>query len=165
MQQTLEQRALRQLAFTEDTSSSDKLALCKEFLKSESNNLKTSHEQGTSGLRLVQERSNVLDQVVKRLFDSALKAWEKTHPKSVQVALVALGGYGRGELCPWSDLDVMFLFPDKTKKTVMNPVTEYLAKETLYLLWDCGLKVGHSARSMDEVFTEAKKNIQTKTSL
>jgi len=165
MQQTLEQRALRQLAFTEDTSSSDKLALCKEFLKSESINLKTSHEQGTSGLRLVQDRSNVLDQVVKRLFDSALKAWEKTHPKSVQVALVALGGYGRGELCPWSDLDVMFLFPDKTKKTVINPVTEYLAKETLYLLWDCGLKVGHSARSMDEVFTEAKKNIQTKTSL
>ncbi len=165
MLQTVEQRALKHLAFTEDTSSSDKLTLCKDFLKSESAFLKASHEEGASGLDTVKRRSLILDEIVRRLFDSALKAWEKSSKHSVQVALVALGGYGRGELSPWSDLDVMFLFPAKTKKPVMNPVTEYLAKETLYLLWDCGLKVGHSARTVDEVFIEAEKNIQTKTSL
>ena len=111
MLQTVEQRALKHLAFTEDTSSSDKLTLCKDFLKSESAFLKASHEEGASGLDTVKRRSLILDEIVRRLFDSALKAWEKSSKHSVQVALVALGGYGRGELSPWSDLDVMFLFP------------------------------------------------------
>jgi [protein-PII] uridylyltransferase len=81
------------------------------------------------------------------------------------VALVALGGYGRGELSPLSDIDVMFLFPAKTKPALVKEFLEYLTNEILYPLWDCGLKVGHSVRNVDEVFTEARKDIQTLTSL
>jgi [protein-PII] uridylyltransferase len=81
------------------------------------------------------------------------------------VALLALGGYGRGELAPWSDIDVMFLFPAKTKPADAKPLQEHLTQEILYLLWDCGLKVGHSTRTLDEVFVEARKDIQTKTAL
>jgi [protein-PII] uridylyltransferase len=164
MLQTVEQRAIKQLDFTEDTPSGDKLAQCKEFLKNETAYLKTLHEEGSPGLEIVKIRCLVLDEIVRRLFECALKSWEKSKPL-IEVSLVALGGYGRRELSPWSDLDLMFLFPAKTKKTITNPFTEYLVKETLYLLWDCGLKVGHSVRTVDEVFIEAEKNIQTKTSL
>ena len=68
------------------------------------------------------------------------------------VALVALGGYGRGELSPLSDVDVMFLFPTKTKPAEAKPLQEHLTNEILYILWDCGLKVGHSTRTLDEAF-------------
>jgi [protein-PII] uridylyltransferase len=78
---------------------------------------------------------------------------------------VALGGYGRGELSPLSDVDVMFLFPSKTKPADAKPLQEHLTNEILYPLWDCGLKVGHSTRTIDEAFVEARKDIQTKTAL
>jgi [protein-PII] uridylyltransferase len=78
---------------------------------------------------------------------------------------VALGGYGRCELSPWSDVDVMFLFPTKTKPADAKPLQEYLTNEILYILWDCGLKVGHSTRTIDDAFAEARNDILTKTSL
>jgi len=60
---------------------------------------------------------------------------------------------------------VMFLFPAKTKPAQAKPLQEHLTQEILYLLWDCGLKVGHSTRTIDEVFIEARKDIQNKTAL
>ena len=79
--------------------------------------------------------------------------------------LVLGGGYGRGELSPLSDVDVMFLFPTKTKPADAKPLQQHLTDEILYILWDCGLKVGHSTRTIDEAFIEARREIQTKTAL
>jgi [protein-PII] uridylyltransferase len=79
--------------------------------------------------------------------------------------LVALGGYGREELSPWSDVDVMFLCSQKIARNAAQPLREHLSQQILYPLWDCGLKVGHSTRTIDEAVAEARRNMQTKTAL
>ena len=121
---------------------------------------------GGSGLAVARNRAGLVDELLRCLFGHALETYRQTHgAPPTPVALVAFGGYGRGELSPHSDIDVMFLFPAKTKPAVAKSLQEHLSNEILYPLWDCDLKVGHSTRTVDEVFIEARKDIQTKTAL
>ncbi|MBX4389717.1 nucleotidyltransferase domain-containing protein, partial [Mycobacterium tuberculosis] len=62
-----------------------------------------------------------------------------------KLAIVAVGGYGRGEMAPYSDVDIAFITPYKR-----TGWTEQVVEAMLYLLWDLGLKVGQSSRSIDE---------------
>ena len=66
--------------------------------------------------------------------------------------MVAVGGYGRGELAPSSDIDLLFLRPYKR-----TPHVEQLAEFMLYRLWDLGLKVGHASRSVEECMKLAQE--------
>lgn len=153
-------------AFTGDVPAAERLAAAKAYLKSELTALRILHNAGATGLTVARARSASIDELLRTLFDHAVASFTRTHgPLPMPVALLALGGYGRGELAPWSDIDVMFLFPAKTKPAAAKPLQEHLTQEILYLLWDCGLKVGHSTRTLDEVFVEARKDIQTKTAL
>jgi len=143
-----------------------RLAAAKAYLASEQTSLRILHNAGATGLAVVNARSAAVDALLVGLFDYAIASFTRRHgAPPVPVALLALGGYGRNELAPWSDIDVMFLFPAKTKPAQAKNLQEFLTQEVLYLLWDCGLKVGHSTRNLDEVFIEARKDIQTKTSL
>jgi [protein-PII] uridylyltransferase len=154
------------LAFNGDVPAPERLAAAKAYLKSEQVALRVLHNAGATGLTVVRARSATLDELLVALFDYAVASFIRIHgPLPMPVTLLALGGYGRGELAPWSDLDVMFLFPARTKPAQAKPLQEHLTQEILYLLWDCGLKVGHSTRTLDEVFIEARKDIQTKTAL
>ncbi|MFI5358185.1 MAG: [protein-PII] uridylyltransferase, partial [Opitutales bacterium] len=154
------------LNLTAVTTGAERLAACKAFLERETAHLKADHDAGASGLAIVRERAADIDGLLKALFTRALADNQQLRgPLPTPVALVALGGYGRGELSPLSDVDVMFLFPAKTKPDVIKPVQQHLTSEILYPLWDCDLKVGHSTRNVDEVFVEARKDIQTKTAL
>src|SRR3546814_11165087 len=76
------------------------------------------------------------------------------------LAVAAVGGYGRGELAPQSDLDLLFLLPYKR-----TPRVEQVVEFILYLLWDLDLKVGHAVRSVDECIRSAKGDITIRTSL
>ena len=154
------------LAFAGDVPAPQRLAAAKAYLKSEQTALRVLHNAGATGLAVVNARSASVDELLVALFDYAIATFTRAHGSlPMPVALLALGGYGRGELAPWSDIDVMFLFPPKTKAALAKPLQEHLTQEILYLLWDCGLKVGHSTRTLDEVFIEARKDIQTKTAL
>src|ERR1700730_5262972 len=73
------------------------------------------------------------------------------------------GGQGRGELNPFSDVDVMLLHGDGAGK--VSPYVEGMAEQILYLLWDIGFKVGHSTRSMKEALTQANRDMLTKTAM
>ncbi|MCE5194393.1 MAG: [protein-PII] uridylyltransferase [Nitrospiraceae bacterium] len=73
------------------------------------------------------------------------------------IVLIAVGGYGRAELAPFSDIDIMFFAKDKSDSKKVETV--------LYQLWDKGLTVGHSFRTAEECIIEAKKDIRTHTSL
>ncbi|MBC7367721.1 MAG: nucleotidyltransferase domain-containing protein, partial [Undibacterium sp.] len=138
------------LAFTGDVPAPERLAAAKAYLKSEQVALRVLHNAGATGLTVVRARSATLDELLVALFDYAVASFIRLHgPLPMPVALIALGGYGRGELAPWSDIDVMFLFPAKTKPAQAKPLQEHLTQEILYLLWDCGLKVGHSTRTLD----------------
>jgi len=154
------------LAFTGVVPAPARLAATKAYLKAEQAVLMASHQAGSTGLTIVRARSASIDTLLVALFDYAIASFTRQHgPQPMPVSLLALGGYGREELAPWSDIDVMFLFPAKTKATLAQPLQEHLTQEILYLLWDCGLKVGHSTRTLDEVFIEARKDIQTKTAM
>ncbi len=146
------------------TGAGERLTRCKAFLQARTEAIKARHAAGESGLVIAHARAAVVDELLSALLRMAVT----TYPHGAlptPMALLALGGYGRGELSPLSDVDVMFLYPSKTKSAVVKPLQEHLTNEILYPLWDCGLKVGHSSRTVEEVFAEARKDIQTKTSL
>lgn len=158
--------ALPKLALSADTPAAPRLAACKGYLRTADEEIRRQHQAGASGLEVARARSAVIDELLRALFANALASYQQPgQALPAPVALVALGGYGRGELSPLSDVDVMFLFPAKTKPAVVKPLQEHLSNEILYPLWDCDLKVGHSTRNVDEVFIEARKDIQTKTAL
>ncbi|HUJ44433.1 MAG TPA: [protein-PII] uridylyltransferase [Opitutaceae bacterium] len=158
--------ARERLNFQGDVPVAARLAACKTFLRLESGLIRMHHDAGEAGLKIVQARAAMIDVMLARLFDYALDAYRRARGEPPSpVCLIALGGYGRHELSPQSDIDVMFLFPSKAKPAAVKPLQEHLVNEVLYILWDCDLKVGHSTRTIDEVFVEARKNIETKTSL
>ena len=166
MPENLDELAGRLLAFSADTSGADRTAACKLFLKEAMAELRARHDRGASGLEIEHGRSAIIDAMVSRLFDHAIGVYARTRgPMPAAVAMIALGGYGRSELAPWSDIDVMFLHPTKSKPAVAEPFQAHLTQEVLYPLWDCALKVGHSTRTVDEVFVQARREIMTMTSL
>ena len=77
-----------------------------------------------------------------------------------RMTLIAVGGYGRGEMAPHSDVDIGVLTPWK-----QTPWSEQVIESTLYALWDLGLKVGHSSRSLDEMVRQAKGDVTVRTAL
>ena len=154
------------LSFADDAPVADRLAACKAYLQAGDTALRRRHEAGASGLAIVQARAAMMDTMLTRLYDHAIASYTRAEGKlPVPVSLLALGGYGRRELSPLSDVDVMFLFPAKTRPAFIKPLLEHLSQEILYPLWDSGLKVGHSTRNVDEVFVEARRDIQTLTSM
>ena len=166
MGELLEQHISTHLTFTGDVTAATRLAGAKNFLRDEMDAIRALHKSGAPGSAVTRARADAVDALLAKLFDCAITAFIRAQgPLPMPVALVALGGYGRAELAPWSDIDVMFLFPAKTKPAIAKPLQEHLTQEILYPLWDSGLKVGHSTRTLDEVFVEARKDIQTKTAL
>jgi [protein-PII] uridylyltransferase len=166
MPKTLDELASSQLVFVPGTSGADRIAACKGFIKDAMADLRARHDQGASGMEVEHGRAAIMDMLISRLFDHAVGIYaSRRGPTPAAVSLIALGGYGRSELAPWSDVDVMFLYPSKSKPTVVEPFQAHLTQEVLYPLWDCGLKVGHSTRKVEEVFVQAKKEIMTMTSL
>src|SRR5439155_15892763 len=102
--------------------------------------------------------------LLQHIFDAAVSFAEQgrgTPPTALTV--IALGGYGRRELNPFSDVDIMFLH-DKNRGNI-SPYATQVIEQVLYLLWDVGFKVGHSTRSIDEAVEQANKDMLTKTAV
>ncbi len=106
--------------------------------------------------------SYLMDQIVRVLFDFADRyAYPAANPSAAErLGVVAPGGYGRGELAPLSDLDLLFLRPYK-----QTPRGEQIVEFMLYLLWDLGLKVGHATRTVDESLRYAERDQTIRTAL
>ena len=155
-----------QLSFDAEATPAKKLAARKAFLKAETDFILAQHREGAPGPEIVLARSLLVDALVEHLVEPAIRLMRKEKSGGeLAVAVVALGGYGRQELCPLSDIDLMFLYPQDTDKSELSRAQELLVQEVLYPMWDLGLKVGHSTRTVDETFREAKANIQSKTSM
>jgi len=106
--------------------------------------------------------SYVQDEIIRCLYDfTAVHIYRARNPSVAErVAVVAVGGYGRGTLGPASDIDLLFVLPYK-QTAWGESVTEYM----LYVLWDLGLKVGHATRSLDECIRLAKTDTTILTSM
>ena len=104
--------------------------------------------------------AELTDEWVIELFERAVA---EHPPGSGQVALLAIGGYGRGELAPGSDLDLLLVHDAKAKKVAKD--IEPTASALWYPLWDSGVKLGHAVRRLDEQLDLAKTDLDSATAL
>src|SRR2546422_11215402 len=133
----------------------------KRFLKIEPERLRARHRFGLGGREIATGRSDLVDVVVGRACQLAASELTPTLPgEQHQIAAVALGGYGRRELAPCSDVDLLFLHADRADEDIRAVVEQALA-----LLWDAGLTVGHSFRTVGECVAMAKDDLHSRTAL
>ena len=119
------------------------------------------HRAGAGGGQIVSAYTTMVDFLIRRLFEVASQDYIRRYPSlSPQCTLIAQGGYGRGELNPYSDIDLLFLHTWK-----VTPYVEFVAEKLLYTLWDAGLEVGHATRSIAECVRLAGKDMKVKTAL
>jgi len=119
-------------------------------------------EAGASGRATARALAFLADQLLRLVYDHVTKDLFPLHNPSTseRLALMAVGGYGRGELAPFSDIDLLFLHPYKPA-----PRSEQVVEATLYLLWDLGFKVGHATRSIDDCLRQARADATIATTL
>ena len=154
--------AANRLAATGGTRPTEVLPLYKKFLKVEEHRLRLKHQAGGGGREICARRAELVDVLLQYVFGAAATATRRRAHGS-PLALIALGGYGRGELNPFSDIDVMLLHREGTRK--ISPHLEEMVEQVLYLLWDSGFKVGHSTRSIKEGIAQANQDMLTKTAM
>ncbi|MCJ8142761.1 [protein-PII] uridylyltransferase [Ancylobacter sp. A5.8] len=118
--------------------------------------------QDGSGRRCAERLSRLQDEIILLVYELVVShLYPSDNPSTAErMAIVAVGGYGRGLMAPGSDTDILFLLP--YKQTAWG---ESVAEAVLYVLWDMGLKVGHATRSVDECIRQARADMTIRTSL
>ncbi|MET2829047.1 [protein-PII] uridylyltransferase [Mesorhizobium shangrilense] len=114
------------------------------------------------GTACAERLSHLMDEIIRALYDFAVThVYRVKNPSSAErMAVVAVGGYGRGTLAPGSDIDLLFLLPYK-----QTPWGEQIVEYMLYMLWDLGLKVGHATRNIDECLRLSRTDVTIRTSI
>jgi [protein-PII] uridylyltransferase len=119
-------------------------------------------ENGAGGIETARLLSGVTDEVVSALYDfTTVHVFRARNPtEGERLALMAVGGYGRGTLAPYSDIDLLFVRPYK-QTAHAESVIEFM----LYALWDLGFKVGHASRTVEECVKLSKEDFTIRTSI
>src|SRR5215467_3594932 len=138
----------------------EQAAAFKRFLRIETERLKMRHRFGLSGGEIANGRSYLIDLVVCRACEIAAAELEPYEKELKTCTAVALGGYGRRDLSPGSDIDILFLHAGRRSEGAKK-----FAQQVLYLLWDIGLTVGHSFRSVAECVDMARRDLHSRTAL
>ena len=130
------------------------LVTFKDCLNQGQQALREQFEQGIGAPALIRGRSWQVDQVLVR-------AWSRCMgPAAEQLALVAVGGYGRSELMPGSDVDLLILLPDDENNQYDPQITKLLT-----FLWDIGLEVGHSVRTIEDCIEQSLADVTVVTNI
>ncbi len=119
-------------------------------------------ENGAGGIETARLLNAVTDEVVSALYDfTTVHVFRARNPtEGERMAVMAVGGYGRGALAPFSDLDLLFLRPYK-QTAHAESVIEFM----LYALWDLGFKVGHASRTVEECIKLSREDFTIRTSI
>src|SRR5437870_5866623 len=120
--------------------------------------VKVMHAGGASGQESVQAHARVVDDLVKSL--TKLITSDTNGLAATPFVVIALGGYGRGELHPSSDIDLMVIYDAE-----LSPYVQRVTQELLYTLWDLGLQIGHSLRSLPDCVAIARTDLASRTSM
>ncbi|OUR72750.1 [protein-PII] uridylyltransferase [Methylophaga sp. 41_12_T18] len=115
--------------------------------------LQTSFENGSDIVELVHQRAAFVDQVLQEL-------WQQHQLTDCPISLLAVGGYGRGELHPYSDIDLLVLLDESVSEQPPAGLSDFLTQ-----LWDIGLEIGHSVRTIQECRQQAEQDITIATNL
>ena len=135
-------------------SGDDSTPLLQRALREADETLAARFLEGTPAFELVPLRAAVMDEIVTRVWAHCLG------PLAGAACLAAVGGYGRGELHPASDTDLMIIVPTPLPDGLEARLTDLITR-----LWDIGIEVGHSVRSVRDCVTEAEKDITVATNL
>jgi [protein-PII] uridylyltransferase len=141
------------------TGREEQVEAFKKFLKIETERLRIRHRFGLGGGEIARGRSYLVDMVVCRVCQLADFDLYPADAES-GCAVVALGGYGRRELAPFSDVDLLFLYAGRA-----NGEAKQFVERVLYLLWDMGLTVGHSFRSLRESVAIARSDLHSRNAM
>ncbi|MDQ6860546.1 MAG: [protein-PII] uridylyltransferase [Verrucomicrobiota bacterium] len=156
--------AERELAPAGDIRPTDVLPLYRKFLRIEEHRLRLKHQAGGGGRDICARRRNLVDILLRHVLNAADNfAQRESGSEKTPLTLLALGGYGRGELNPFSDVDVMFLHD--AEGLDVSPYVAQVIEQILYSLWDIGFKVGHSTRSIAEAIEHANREMLSKTAM
>ncbi len=147
------------IAFSETKDRTAYVSGLKKILKEGRERIQEIHQSGAGGTEVVYRMTAWADAILMELFNSA-RILTGLKKEEIRCALLAIGGYGRGELNPFSDLDVMFL----TSKKIDHASSEF-SKSCLYFMWDLNLDIGHSIRAIPDCVELAMTDIKGKTSL
>lgn len=161
----IEADAARRLPLPPGRPAAKELARYKGFLRWERNRLKMLHRAGAGGREVCRAQAAVYDVLLRYLVEAALRN-ANAEPEASPLALVALGGYGRSELNPCSDIDLMVLHYGDL--VVNGKPTAYLSTVldgVFYPLWDLGIKLGPAVRCVDDCVGVANSDMKSKTSL
>ncbi len=133
----------------------------REYLARVQAEIGARHDAGEGGLAVVAAYTHAIDRLLAFIFTAASTDFLSRYPRINQrCTAIGLGGYGRGELNPSSDIDLLFLYPWK-----VNPYVETVAEVCLYALWDAGLVVGHAMRNIRECARLAPRDMKVMTAL
>ncbi|MSO19314.1 MAG: [protein-PII] uridylyltransferase [Acidobacteria bacterium] len=162
LQQIL-QRAEQRLGGVSEATAEESLRLMRSFLKMESHRLRMLHRYGLTGWEVASSRAQVVDAIIIHAYRMALARYpdrDKVKPANLAVSVIAVGGYGRGELCPESDVDLLILHNKQS-----DDFGKFMAHELVYLLWDINLKVGHSYRTAQQCLAFAMDDASAENAL
>ena len=117
-------------------------------------------EDGGTGRACAEALSAETDELLRVALEMSARWLAPVEPGQKLPTIVAVGGYGRGMLAPFSDIDLLFLLPDKPP-----PGVEKVVESLLYVLWDLKQKVGHATRTVDECLKQARADMTIRTTL
>ncbi|MFI5375997.1 MAG: [protein-PII] uridylyltransferase [Candidatus Rokuibacteriota bacterium] len=137
-----------------------RLEVLRQHLASNVDFLRAAHLGGASGQQSVQAYAAFMDGFLGTLYRLAVDDARREGLTPTPLVLVALGGYGRGELHPLSDLDLMLIYDGE-----MGPYVQRATQGLLYALWDLGLQVGHALRSLPDCLAMARTDFPSRTSM
>ena len=137
-----------------------RLEVLRQHLTSNVEFLRAAHLGGASGQQSVAAYSGFMDGFLGTLYRLAVDDAKREGLAPSPLVLVALGGYGRGELHPLSDLDLMLIYDGE-----MGPYVQRVTQGLLYALWDLGLQVGHAVRSLPDCLAMARTDFPSRTSM
>ncbi|MCB0219802.1 MAG: [protein-PII] uridylyltransferase [Chrysiogenetes bacterium] len=132
----------------------------KAYLRRMRQHIRKAHDAGAPSRAVERAFAAALDKVVKKLFSDALESVSAKRKTDPQVALLAVGGYGRGELAPFSDVDILFLYSGRSAGSAKK-----ISEGVLYGLWDLGLDVGYSVRTIGDCVKFAEEDVTVRTAM
>jgi [protein-PII] uridylyltransferase len=135
--------------------------LSRDYIQKGRAQLLEMHRSGAGGMEIVEAYTGLMDHLIRHIYEVASEDFLVRYPgQKPNCAVLAQGGYGRSELNPQSDLDLLFLYTWK-----ITPYFESVTEKLFYTLWDAGLQVSSAARSITESMRLAEADIKVKTAL
>nr|MBI1231028.1 [protein-PII] uridylyltransferase [Cytophagales bacterium] len=154
-----------ELVLGPDLAEAEIVRRLKEYLKSTFEKLRKVHLSEVGGLEGCRLRARMIDRLLTEVV-TILPEAQGCELSELPICITAVGGYGREELNPFSDIDILILHPPQLlNQGKPSEMLTSISNGILYKLWDSGLKVGHAVRTVDQCVLQAKENMQSLTGL